>query len=346
MKILVTGAAGFIGYHVTKKLLENGYEVVGVDNLSNYYDTNLKLARLQDLGIPISDAKKERNECISTITDYPFSFVRLDIGKKEQLTPLFAQHHFDVVCNLAAQAGVRYSLEHPDVYMESNFVGFLNILESCRHNKITHLVYASSSSVYGLSKNIPFQVEDNVDLPISLYAVSKRSNELMAHAYSHLFHFATTGLRFFTVYGPWGRPDMAPYLFTSAIAKGEPISVFNHGKMERDFTFVKDIAEGVVRVIAKKVQQRLEEQDYYKIYNIGNNKAVSLMDFINEIEKNLNTKAKMKMLPIQPGDIERTWANVEGLIKDYGYSPKTTLKDGIKEYVTWFKSYYNISLDD
>ena len=343
MKILVTGAAGFIGYHVTKKLLENGHDVVGVDNLSNYYDNNLKLARLNALGIPIAEAKKELTACSSELGEHRLHFVRLDIGKKEHVELLFADHEFDVVCNLAAQAGVRYSLENPDVYMESNVVGFLNILESCRHHRISHLVYASSSSVYGLSKNIPFQVEDNVDLPISLYAVSKRSNELMAHAYSHLFHFATTGLRFFTVYGPWGRPDMAPYLFTSAIAQGKSIKVFNYGKMERDFTYVKDIAEGVVRVIEKTVKERLNNKNYYKIYNIGNNEAVSLMDFIGQIEKNLNTKAKMEMLPMQPGDIERTWANVEGLIKDYGYRPKTALKDGIQEYVTWFKSYYDIS---
>ncbi|MGB5819504.1 MAG: NAD-dependent epimerase/dehydratase family protein [Saonia sp.] len=343
MRILVTGAAGFIGFHTTQKLLAKGHYVVGLDNISSYYDQNLKYDRLKELGIRKIEAQKIHTICQSVTKDnHSFSFVRMDLTSKDELTKLFESEKFDLVCNLAAQAGVRNSIENPDAYVESNIVGFLNILECCRHYHIKHLVYASSSSVYGLNKNIPFHIKDQVDQPISLYAASKKSNELMAHAYSHLFHFPTTGLRFFTVYGPWGRPDMAPFLFTSAIINNRPIKVFNKGQMERDFTYVDDIAEGVTRVVEKSVDQRVEEKEFYKLYNIGNNKAVKLMDFIKEIEINLNKEAKKEMLPLQPGDVVKTWANVDELIKDYDYSPKTSLQMGVRQYASWFKQYYGI----
>ena len=339
MKILVTGAAGFIGFHVSKILLSKGHEVVGLDNINDYYDVNLKFARLNELGIDKNDASKFNSLCKNKTSD--FTFVRMNLEDREELPKLFKSEKFDIVCNLAAQAGVRYSIENPETYVDSNLVGFLNILECCRHNHIKHLVYASSSSVYGLNKKIPFSTEDNVDHPISLYAATKKSNELMAHTYSHLFKIPTTGLRFFTVYGPWGRPDMAMFLFTDAIVNDRPIKVFNHGNMERDFTYIDDIVEGVVRIIEKSPSKRIDNNQFYKVYNIGNNNSVKLIDFIKEIEINLDKVAMKQMLPMQPGDVEQTWANVDELIKDYDYRPNTPIKDGVKSFIDWFKNYYN-----
>lgn len=339
MKILVTGAAGFIGFYVSKVLLTKGHEIVGLDNINDYYDVNLKFSRLEELGINKKEATEFNKTCKST--NDKFSFVRMNLEDREELPELFKKEEFDIVCNLAAQAGVRYSLENPETYIDSNLVGFLNILECCRHNNIKHLVYASSSSVYGLNKKIPFSTDDNVDYPISLYAATKKSNELMAHTYSHLYKIPTTGLRFFTVYGPWGRPDMAMFLFTDAIVNDRPINVFNHGKMERDFTFIDDIVEGVVRVLEKSPQARVENNNLYKVYNIGNNDSVKLLDFIKEIEVNLNKVANKNMMEMQPGDVERTWADVDELIKDYDYRPNTSIKKGVKSFIDWYKDYYN-----
>lgn len=339
MKILVTGASGFIGFFTSKALLNNGHTVVGLDNINDYYDTGLKYDRLKQLGINSDEATVFNTLCKSE-KDIGFSFIRMNLENREELPKLFKNEKFDVVCNLAAQAGVRYSLENPESYVDSNLVGFLNILECCRNFKIKHLVYASSSSVYGLNKKIPFSTDDNVDNPISLYAATKKSNELMAHTYSHLFKIPTTGLRFFTVYGPWGRPDMAMFLFTDAIVKNKPIKVFNYGKMERDFTYIDDIVEGVVRILEHDNKGRIEKNDLYKVYNIGNNNSVKLLDFIKEIELNLETQAEKNMLPIQPGDVERTWANVDDLINDYDYKPNTSISHGVKAFVDWYKSYY------
>lgn len=338
MKILVTGAAGFIGFFTSKVLAEKGHDVIGLDNINDYYDVNLKYSRLQELGINRPNA--EQFNKLSKSDKYSFSFVRMNLEDRENLPELFQKEGFDIVCNLAAQAGVRYSLENPETYVDSNLVGFLNILECCRHNNIKHLVYASSSSVYGLNKKIPFSTDDNVDYPISLYAATKKSNELMAHTYSHLFNFSTTGLRFFTVYGPWGRPDMAMFLFTDAIINDRPIKVFNYGKMERDFTYVDDIVEGVVRICESKLENREKNNDLYKVYNIGNNNSVKLLDFIKEIELNLVKTAEKNMLPIQPGDVEKTWADVDALINDFDYSPNTSIQIGVKAFIDWFKSYY------
>ena len=339
MKILVTGAAGFIGFYASKVLIEKGHTVVGLDNINNYYDVKLKLCRLKELGI-IEKNAEIFNKISNSISNPNFSFVRMNLEDRDNLPKLFNEQKFDIVCNLAAQAGVRYSLENPETYVDSNLVGFLNILECCRQNNIKHLVYASSSSVYGLNKKIPFSTEDSVDNPVSLYAATKKSNELMAHTYSHLFKFPTTGLRFFTVYGPWGRPDMAMFLFTDAIVNNRPIKVFNHGNMERDFTYIDDIVEGIYRIIQKPLGERIEKKEFYKLYNIGNNNSVKLMDFIKEIEINLNKEAKKDMLPMQPGDVERTWANVDELIKDYDYRPNTSIKDGVKSFINWYKGYY------
>ena len=339
MKILVTGAAGFIGFYVSKVLLGKGHTVVGLDNINDYYDINLKFSRLKELGI-IKENAEVFNKISTSETDSNFSFVRMNLEDRENLSLLFKELQFNVVCNLAAQAGVRYSIENPETYVDSNLVGFLNILECCRHHNIKHLVYASSSSVYGLNKKIPFSTEDNVDNPISLYAATKKSNELMAHTYSHLYKIPTTGLRFFTVYGPWGRPDMAMFLFTDAIVNNRPIKVFNHGNMERDFTYIDDIVEGVLRIIEKSPKVRINNNEYYKIYNIGNNNSVKLLDFIKEIEINLKKEAKKNMLPMQPGDVERTWADVDQLISDYDYRPETSIKAGVKYFIDWYKEYY------
>ncbi|MEP0133055.1 MAG: NAD-dependent epimerase [Eudoraea sp.] len=340
MKILVTGAAGFIGFFVSKKLLDKGHTVVGIDNINDYYDVQLKYDRLAQLGIDRNKAEAY-NSGANSSSEPEFSFIRLNLEDREALPSLFKSEKFDVVCNLAAQAGVRYSLENPEAYIDSNIVGFLNILECCRHYKIKHLVYASSSSVYGLNTKIPFETTDNVDHPISLYAATKKSNELMAHTYSHLHKFPTTGLRFFTVYGPWGRPDMAMFLFTDAIVKGEAIKVFNQGKMERDFTFIDDITEGVVRVIEGSIENRIALNKLYKVYNIGNNSAVKLLDFIAAIEKSLGKVALKEMLPMQPGDVTRTWANVDDLIEDYNYSPSTPIEKGVQNFVNWYLNFYS-----
>jgi len=339
VKILVTGAAGFIGYHLCEALLKRGFEVLGLDNLNDYYSVDLKFDRLKQLGIARTDAEIFDEMCSSAKHTDTFSFVRMNLEDRKALPRLFKKQNIEVVCNLAAQAGVRYSIENPETYIDSNIVGFLNLLECCRNFKIKHLVYASSSSVYGLNEKIPFSTEDNVDHPISLYAASKKSNELMAHTYSHLFDIPTTGLRFFTVYGPWGRPDMAIFLFTDAIVNDRPIKVFNHGKMERDFTYVDDIVEGVARILEKPVTNRKR----YQIYNIGNNNAVQLSEFIEAIEHHIGKKAEKEMLPMQPGDVERTWANVDALIADYDYRPDTKVNEGIKNFVEWYKEYFKIN---
>ena len=342
MKILVTGAAGFIGFHTTLKLIANGHEVVGLDNINAYYDVGLKFGRLQELGVGKKQVEKFDALVESKKYKGRFKFVRMNLEDGDALSKLFNSQNFDVVCHLAAQAGVRYSLENPEAYIDSNIVGFLNLLECCRHHKIKHLVYASSSSVYGLNTKVPFKTTDNVDHPISLYAATKKSNELMAHTYSHLFGFPTTGLRFFTVYGPWGRPDMALFLFTDAMIKGKPIKVFNNGNMARDFTYVDDVVEGVVRIIEKSTVERLANKELYKLYNIGNNKSVKLLDFITAIETRLGLTAKKEMLPMQPGDVAITWASVDDLIRDYDYSPDTPLKKGVDSFIGWYKRYYKI----
>jgi UDP-glucuronate 4-epimerase len=341
MKILVTGVAGFIGFHVAKILLEKGHDVIGIDNLNDYYDPTLKYARLRELGINNTEKDKENLHIYSSL--YPkMKFIKMDLSNRKDLPELFSIEKFNIVCNLAAQAGVRYSIENPESYVDSNIVGFLNILEGCRKNKVEHLLYASSSSVYGRNKKIPFEISDNVDHPISLYAATKKSNELMAHTYSHLYGFPTTGLRFFTVYGPWGRPDMAMFLFTDAMIKSNPIKVFNNGNMERDFTYIDDIVEGVVRIIEKDTSARRAIQQLYKVYNIGNNQSVKLLDFIEAIEKSLGITAKKEMLPMQPGDVAATWANVDDLIKDYDYRPNTPIKKGVDSFISWYKKYYEI----
>ncbi len=342
MKILVTGAAGFIGFHVAKKLLAQGHKVVGLDNINDYYDVGLKYGRLSELGIERQQAEKFSAMIGSEKYPEAFKFIRMNLEDRDAFPELFNNEKFDVVCHLAAQAGVRYSLENPEAYIDSNIVGFLNILECCRHHNIKHLVYASSSSVYGLNKKVPFETSDNVDHPISLYAATKKSNELMAHTYSHLYGFPTTGLRFFTVYGPWGRPDMAMFLFTEAMIKGNPIKVFNNGNMERDFTYIDDIVEGVVRILEKEPTDRKAMPELYKIYNIGNNQSVKLLDFIEAVEKSLGIVAKKEMLPMQPGDVAKTWANVDDLINDYDYRPNTSIKKGVDSFIAWYEKYYKI----
>ncbi|MEO2051247.1 MAG: NAD-dependent epimerase [Allomuricauda sp.] len=340
MKVLVTGAAGFIGFHAAKALLDRGHTVVGIDNLNNYYDPALKLARLKELGITTDlNALPDQNHTSTTYKN--FHFLKLDITDRTNLSKLFKEQNFDVVCHLAAQAGVRYSIENPEAYIDSNIVGFLNILECCRHNNITHLLYASSSSVYGNNTSVPFKTTDNVDHPISLYAATKKSNELMAHTYSHLFGLPTTGLRFFTVYGPWGRPDMAMFLFTEAILNGRPINVFNYGNMERDFTYVDDIVKGIVHIIEGGMTQRIDSGKLYKVYNIGNSKSVKLTDFIEAIEKTLGIKATKNLLPMQDGDVAKTWADVEDLIKDFDYCPNTPIAIGVARFIEWYREYYN-----
>lgn len=350
MKILVTGTAGFIGFHLVKRLLERGDEVVGLDNINDYYDVNLKYARLTETGI---DRDTIAEGLTVTSNKYPsYRFIRMDLGDREGIKSLFEKEKFQRVCHLAAQAGVRYSLTNPYAYIDSNISGFINILEACRHNGTEHLVYASSSSVYGLNETMPFSTGHNVDHPVSLYAASKKSNELMAHTYSHLYGLPTTGLRFFTVYGPWGRPDMALFLFTRAILEGRPIDVFNRGNMQRDFTYIDDIVEGVVRVIDRQPKGSADWNGEfpdpssspapYKIYNIGNNNPVRLMDFIEAIEKALGKEAKKNLMPIQPGDVPATWADVEGLVKDMGYKPGTDLEVGVRSFIKWYRDYYTI----
>ena len=343
-KVLITGSAGFIGFHLSKLLISEGYNVVGLDNINDYYDVNLKYGRLRESGI--KKEKIEYNNIVESELFPSYKFIKLNLEDQESINKLFEKEKFDYVVNLAAQAGVRYSLENPHAYINSNILGFTNILEACRHNSIKHLVYASSSSVYGLNKEMPFSTNDNVDHPISLYAASKKSNELMAHTYSYLFNLPTTGLRFFTVYGPWGRPDMALFLFTKAILEGRPIDVYNHGNMQRDFTYIDDIVEGIVRVLKNKPtkKDKITEPSTsvapYKIYNIGNSSPVMLMDFIDAIEKSLGIKAQKNLLPIQPGDVERTWANVDDLISDLDYKPETDIKIGVEKFINWYKEFY------
>jgi UDP-glucuronate 4-epimerase len=335
MNILVTGAAGFIGFHTCLKLVSQGHEVYGIDNINDYYDPQLKFDRLNELGFNEFESKLFKNE-IQSAKFNSLRFSRIDLIDHESIDNLFKQEQFEVVCNLAAQAGVRYSIENPKAYIDSNISGFLNILEGCRNHKVKHLVYASSSSVYGENKKVPFETTDNVDHPISLYAATKKSNELMAHTYGHLYGFKTTGLRFFTVYGPWGRPDMAYYLFAKAILNDKPIKVFNNGKMKRDFTYINDIVNGMTKIIEKNIDSR----EHYKIYNIGNNKTESLQNFINSIEKALNKKAIKKMHPMQKGDVPKTFADITDLINDYGYKPRTNIQDGIEKFIIWFKTYF------
>ncbi|WP_157893287.1 NAD-dependent epimerase [Salegentibacter sediminis] len=331
-KILVTGAAGFIGYHLCEKLIAEGWKVIGLDNINDYYDPQLKFDRLKELGIKEQDAKKYNSVCHSNLNS--FQFVRLNLEDREELPKIFENHKFEKVVNLAAQAGVRYSIENPEAYIDSNIIGFANLLECCRNYGIQHLIYASSSSVYGQNKKVPFSTEDAVDHPISLYAATKKSNELMAFTYSHLYGFKTTGLRFFTVYGPWGRPDMAMFLFTDAIMNGRPIKIFNEGNQERDFTYIDDIVDGVYKVISQDNNQS------YSLYNIGNSKPVNLMRFIEEIEKQTKTPAKKEFLPAQPGDVTRTWADVEALRSKFGYATSVDIENGVKQFIDWYKTYY------
>ncbi|MCE2935951.1 MAG: NAD-dependent epimerase [Cyclobacteriaceae bacterium] len=333
--VLVTGSAGFIGFHVAKRLLAQGVRVHGLDNLNDYYEVSLKHARLRQLsGQP------------------GFTFQQQELADREGIHALFQREKFDAVINLAAQAGVRYSLENPYAYLDSNITGFLNILEACRHNPVKHLIYASSSSVYGANRKMPFSVHDNVDHPLALYAASKKANELMAHAYSNLYHIPTTGLRFFTVYGPWGRPDMALFLFTRAILEGKPIDVFNHGKMKRDFTYIDDIVEGIVRLIPKAPTGNPawsgEHPDPafsfapYRVFNIGNNNPVELMHFIQVIEQALGKKAIKNLLPLQDGDVPETYADISDLEHEVGFRPATPIDVGVQKFVNWYREYYNV----
>ena len=331
MKILVTGAAGFIGYHLIESLLKDGHEIIGLDNFNSYYDVSLKRAR------------------INNIHHTQFSLLEIDLVDKKSLISLFEKNNFDVVVNLAAQAGVRYSLTNPEKYIESNIIGFTNILETCRHNEIANLVYASSSSVYGMNFEVPFDEDHSVDHPVSLYAATKRSNELMAHTYSHLFNLPTTGLRFFTVYGPWGRPDMALFLFTKAILDGKPIQVFNDGKMIRDFTYIDDIVSGIKGAIlnpskaTERNNAKLKSSTSsapYRIFNLGNNQPVTLENFINAIEVSTGKKAIKEYLPMQPGDVQKTFANIDKAAKSLGFVPSTSIEEGVKKFVDWYMKYY------
>ncbi len=337
MKILVTGSAGFIGFHTSKRLLEDGHEIIGLDNVNDYYDVNLKRNRLKIL-----------HEYDS------FSFYENNLEEKGAVDGLFNKEAPQRVIHLAAQAGVRYSIEHPEVYIQSNIIGTFNILEACRYNAVEHLAYASTSSAYGLNTKYPFSVRDSVSHPVSFYGATKIANELMAHSYSHIYDLPTTGLRFFTVYGPWGRPDMALFLFTRAILASEPINVFNRGKMVRDFTYIDDIVEGLSRIIMKAPEPDPEwsgeapnpasSSAPYRIYNIGSNAPVQLMDYIHEIENNLGMEAKLNLMPMQDGDVPKSHADVENLIKDFGYSPKWNIKDGVKNFIDWYVDYYKVKL--
>ncbi len=335
MKILVTGAAGFIGFHLADQLTRLGHQVVGLDNLNDYYDVNLKLGRLKELGIDTSAILYD--ELITSQTN-AFSFIQLNLEDREKMERLFKEEAFELVVNLAAQAGVRFSLEQPFQYIDCNITGFLTVLECCRHHDVKKLIYASSSSVYGLNEKIPFSVQDNVDNPISLYAATKKSNELMAHTYSHLFGIQTVGLRFFTVYGPWGRPDMAMFLFTDAILNDRPIQVFNEGNLSRDFTYVDDIVGGILNITKAFEQNTIQKS--YSLYNIGNSRPVKLLDFIEAIEHKTGKTAIKDMKPMQPGDVEQTWADVDDLIRDFDYKPDTSIEEGVGAFVDWYLSYY------
>ena len=350
-KILVTGAAGFIGYHLCEALIKMDYQVVGLDNINEYYDVNLKYSRLQQLGITRKGAEVFINETTSIIHGNQILFVRMNIEDRRALPSLFKEHKFDISFNLAAQAGVRYSIENPEAYIDSNVVGFLNILECCRYNKIEHLLYASSSSVYGENNKVPFSISDNVDHPISLYAATKKSNELMAYTYSHLYNLPTTGLRFFTVYGPYDRPDMALQKFTKAIMNDKPIKVFNYGKHRRDFTYVDDIVEGIIRILDRPALPNPDWDSYnpdpatssapYRLYNIGNNNPVELMDYIEALETALGKTAEKELLPLQPGDVPDTYADVDDLVKQFGYKPSMSVGQGVENFAVWYKEYYN-----
>ncbi|MCF6366606.1 MAG: NAD-dependent epimerase [Bacteroidales bacterium] len=348
MKILITGTAGFIGFHTANKFIKNGFEVIGLDSINDYYDKNLKYSRLSKTGIV--KEKIEYGKLIKSSKFENYSFIKLQIEDKNEILNLFKTEKFDYVCHLAAQAGVRYSIENPYVYFHSNINGFLNIIEASKRNKVKHLAYASSSSVYGLNKDMPFSTSHNVDHPISLYAATKKSDELIAHAYSHLFKIPTTGLRFFTVYGPWGRPDMALFLFTKAILENKPINVYNNGNMMRDFTYIDDIVEGIFRVVKKPAKANpnwsnknpdpASSSAPYKIYNIGNGSPVQLMDYIKAAEKALGKKAEKNFMPMQPGDVQKTFADVESLKKDFNYKPDTSIETGVNEFIKWYRKYY------
>lgn len=350
MKILITGAAGFIGYHLAEALLSRGDFVIGLDSINDYYEVNLKLSRLEQSGIG-----RERigyKEMVDSRRYPGYGFVQLNLEDEEGLGRLFSEHRFDAVIHLAAQAGVRYSLKNPYAYISSNIVGFARLLELCRQHETGHLVYASSSSVYGMNARVPFSTHHGVDHPVSLYAATKKSNELMAHSYSHLYGLPTTGLRFFTVYGPWGRPDMAYFSFTKAILEGRPIDVYNHGQMSRDFTYIEDIVEGVVRTL-DRIPQPDPDWDFmaadpptswapYRVYNIGNHQPENLLDFIGAIEKALGRKAEKNLLPMQPGDVPATWADIQDLREETGFQPRTSLQEGINRFVDWYCGYYGV----
>jgi UDP-glucuronate 4-epimerase len=332
MKIFITGAAGFIGYHLVKRLVQiETNDIIGIDNINNYYDQNLKYIRLKDTGIEKDEIKDLT--LIKSKKHSKYKFVKLDLIDKNNLTKLFSEYKPDIVVNLAAQAGVRYSLENPDAYVQSNIIGFLNLLECCRHYPVKHLVYASSSSVYGNNAEVPYSEDTKTDSPVSLYAATKKSNELMAYAYSHLYGIPATGLRFFTAYGPYGRPDMAPMLFTKAIMIGEPIKVFNNGNLRRDFTYIDDIIEGIIRVMGKTP----DKVPPHTVYNIGCSKPVQLTEFIHTLEDTIGLKAKMVMLPMQMGDVYQTYADTTALERDFGYSPIVSLKEGIERFISWYK---------
>ncbi|MFP2994576.1 GDP-mannose 4,6-dehydratase [Spongiivirga sp. MCCC 1A20706] len=337
-RLLITGVAGFIGFHLCKKLLELGHSVVGLDNINDYYSVSLKFDRLKELGVFSEKANAYGVFTNSEIYE-SFTFIKLDIQDQEELRKVFERFDFDTVCNLAAQAGISHSLKKPKAFVETNLVGFFNVLECCKSFNVRHFVFASSSSVYGLNDKVPFSEQDRTDHPISLYAATKKSNELMAHSYSHLYKLHTTGLRFFTVYGPWGRPDMAIYLFTDAIAQNKPINVFDFGKASRDFTYIDDVIESVLRVIHDDTNKRQNTGRFYQLYNVGNNKSIHLLAIINEIEKNMKKKAKISMMAGQPGDLRQTWARMDALSEDFGYTPKTSITKGIKEFIDWYKSY-------
>ena len=333
-KVLITGAAGFIGFHLVKKLAQNNFDITGIDNLNEYYDPQLKYDRLKQLGVKIDVNSKNQSSLQSEVLPH-FKYIKMDLIEMDRLSELFKKEKFDIVVHLAAQAGVRYSIESPEVYIQSNIIGFFNILECSKNNKVNHLIYASSSSVYGNNEKVPFSETDSVDFPISMYAATKKSNELMAHSYSHIHKLPTTGLRFFTVYGPWGRPDMAAYLFTKSVMDETPIKVFNNGELYRDFTYIDDIIDGITRVVEQN------DKTGYALYNIGNNKPAHLLEFISTIEKYTGKTAKKELFPMQPGDVYKTYADIDALSSAVGYKPITDIDEGIKKYVNWFKEYYN-----